>query len=328
MEKKKSKTYNHLFKRYNGAMKSGAYFDYNKLPKVNGQLIESVWCPDDFTNDPQVLDTAKWSYHTYFRNDSKEINFIGIIPEEFKKLMGWQVINKVKYFVKHISFRTSSSGHASEDSIMSIYTNKDQLSVWDRNENEKSEKGQLTQNNVYVKKWLALFGKNFKIKYPSNVNTTWEPTFPKLDKNQGTFIEKIGGLNYPTTFSPHWKPFGTNPYVSNNWPSKENLRFYDYDMNAHIFIEEVKTLEKNDSELIKCSFHNEQGQYYIFIERWNRTNEMVKYTIEKVHKKEGVTLRAYKDGLPIHKSESWGSGLYRINRISKIDEPYVHFRDK
>lgn len=291
-----------LLIRYTGACKSGAYFDSNKLPQINGARVESIYSPDDFSNDPRSLNATGWHYSTQYHTKQSNLNFIGVLLPEFKSLFGNQVINGISCFVKNIDFRTDSSGHASEDSIMTIMCGNDiRFSVWEREEGITLEYNQaLTQHDEYVKKWLSFFNKKFTLKYPSYVDCTWEPTYPNLSPRNGTFIENIGGLNYPTTFSLHWKPFNTMPYVTTN--DGKTIRFFDTDYNSHIFIERVEKIEAGEENLIICSFpQDEYSEYFLHARKGEDGKGFIRYTVETVHKDNTITVLEEVDGKLKHR---------------------------
>lgn len=295
----------------------GCHIERDRLPKVNGVPIDGVWSPDTFCKDERVLDDTNWSLSTPNPfTDTKSIDSIGTIPQEFKDLLGWQVIQGKKVFVNNISFRTDSSGNAMIDWFMTIYGYDYNKSAW-RSDDDKM----LNQNDPYVKSWLALCDKSFIIKYVPNPDQTFELTFPKpkLKSYNGTFIKKTGGFFYPTMFSERWIPFGHKPYIT--YDNCKNIRVLDTNLNAHVYIQEVdeKDIKKGDDELIRLSFHRDEGLYYCFIVNWKDTKDYVKYKVDTIHKNGDVTVRTYRnDNEKGKKERRWKSGFYKVMSISRF----------
>lgn len=315
-QNKKSMLYNKsedIIIRYSGACKSGAYFNEYKLPKLNGILIESIWCPCDFTKDKNVVNAKGWSFKApNIHTKTETINRHGFLPEEFKKLMGEQIINGKKEFVRHISFRTDSSGHASEDTLMSIYVENNQYNVWDRNKNHVFEyKYALTQHDPYVKKWLKLFNTSLEINHPSRYNWEFEKLYPSINPyTQGTRIQYIEGIVFPDKVSKHWKPFGSQPFYKLN---ERQIIVYHEENNELWYLDKVLNPEVGDWGLVSLSSCRDEPYYMIF-RRWNKTLDIVRYCIDKIQDKK-VFVTAKEEEKPY---EIDSNTLYSVFMVRKI----------
>jgi hypothetical protein len=272
---------NGLFRTYSGACKSGAYFEEDFLPKLNGVLIESIWCPCDTTNDERVIDAKGWSFkapNMFTKTD--EINRFGFLPDEFKKLLGKQVINGRKTFVRHISFRTDSSGHASEDSVMTIYGDDCQFSVWYRKDKKyKSDyKYALTQHDPYVKKWLKLFNTELTVKHPKRYYWEFEKFLFNLHPSQGTRIQFINGYVFPDLPSKHWKPYSSQPIRKIN---DNQVMLFDEDDSELYYLVKVNEYEVGDWGLVMMQSTRDNFHYGRFT-RFNNDKSVVRFTVKKV----------------------------------------------
>jgi hypothetical protein len=320
--------FNHLFVhgRSHFGTNERYYFSNYKLPKINGISIEGIWCPDEFCKNNIMLDTTHWTFKPYFHGDREKANKIGALPAEFKELMGWQVIQGKKKFVRSISFRANQPTHNGSP-VMIIYCGEHDLDVYhENNVNWETIPGsnaieytkRLTPANEYVAKWMKLFGKNFKIEYPAkNTNAQWEPRFSDLKDYHGTFFERIGGLNYPTKALKTWVPFGCDPFVENS-QVRNSYRFYDENLHAHVFIERVEKIKAEDSELIFVTFPSDH-KYYLSVRRWTKNSSFIRHKVETVHKDGSVTsTTVYGNEEKQSKSRDWAHSMYRIVNIQKI----------
>lgn len=308
-----------LRKPFEESGNGGTIINYNSLPKINGELVESVWCPCDLTTDEKVLDTTHWKFHTYFRlvdlKSSAKVNSIGVLPKEFKELMGWQQIEGIrkKVFVRHVSFRTGGSHNGSFiDNFMTVYCSDEKtFSAF----HSRYPDTKFNEQHPYIKKWLALLGKSFKTTYPAiNTNAVWKPYHYTLKDEQGTFFEKLGGLNYPCCESHHWAPTEANPFVSLD--NEENIRLWDKETKSHIFISRVHEVEKGDTELVIGNVST-KNPYYFHLRRWNREqNDIVRFNVLQKHRDGRYTVEAMKDGVAQWKCQTYGY-FYKITRISR-----------
>lgn len=301
----------------------GHHIERENLPKVNGIPIDGVWSPDTFCKDERVLDDTNWSLSTpnpFTKTDA--IDGIGTIPQEFKDLLGWQVIQGKKRFINNVSFRTDSSGHASHDDFMTVYGYDYNKSAWFRDEDYEDNGYSLTQNDPYVKKWLALCRKELTIKYAPNPDQSFELTFPvpKLKAYNGTCIKNTGGLNYPTMFSENWIPFGHLPYISLD--NLKNVRVLDERLEAHVYFQEVEEEDiVNDAEdLIRISFDNrENSMYYCFISTWKKSGDYVRFRVVTSHRDNSITVRSVEDDGTLGRKERRNkSGFYRMMSMRKF----------
>lgn len=302
----------------------GHHIDESRLPKINGVEIDGIWSPDTFCKDNRVLDDTNWGLSTPNSfTDTKSIDGIGTIPQEFKDLLGWQTIGGKKQFINNISFRTDSSGHASIDPFMYIYGYDYSPAVWHSDDKHTNF---LSEKNPYVKKWLALCDKEFSIKYVPNPDQSFELTFPspRLKNYNGTCIKMVGGLNYPTMFSEHWIPFGHKPYIT--YDNKKNIRVLDENLKAHVYFQvvEEEDIEKGDESLIKLSFpysSDSDDMYYCHIVNWKDNNDYVTYKVETCHRDGYITVRSYRNNNDLGRKEKRRkSGFYRLMSIQKYDK--------
>ena len=316
---------------YEHMIKSGAYFYGSKLPRLNGVSIESIHAPCYLSSDMAMLDTCHWGFtaeNTF--TDTSDINRMGVLPQEFKDLLGWQTINGQKYFVQSVWFRTSKSGHASEDSLMSISVAEKtgSISIW-RDKGKPHWTGGLTHMEPYVQKWLQLFDTDIEVsypKYPNRVNVDWEPRFPKIKSEHGTMFEYVDGVTYPTMFSLHWIPFGHLPFVSltvgeSGWPNNKKIRVYDKVTNRHLFFEKVEgeDINKGDTGLMKVSF-NRDNPFYAHIVRWRDNKDIVTYTVKTVHRDGTATVEDDRGGRG-SKERNWKGIYYRLTHFRDIPHP-------
>lgn len=309
-----NRTYNKdVFVIYDGACKSGEYFNPSKLLKIEGEQIESIWCPCDFTKDPKVVDACGWSYHTYYnRYKFNEINRFGFLPEELKPLFGWQNINGRNKFVRHVSFRTESSGHASWDSIMSIYCDDTTFSVWyDR----KGTREGITQNHPYVKRWLSLFGKNIKNPHPKEYYWEFEKAYPKLDKYSGTRIQYVDGEFFPDVHCKPWRKWDTHAY---KLLDKNRLIILNEDENKVYRLTKAVDLSEGESNLIlinPMSF----DEYYVFPAQYNKVGltGFVRYSIDKIGSKY-LQIKNSSSSKPIEENLHYLNYFWRIYSIKSL----------
>jgi hypothetical protein len=311
-----------LLFHYDGACKSGSYFDSDQLPKINGTRIDSIYPPCGFSKDEGMLDTTRWNYGTdYFKDKSP----IGVLPKEIKALMGWQEIRGKKHFVSGVSFRTDSSGHASEDEIMTIVTNgESNIYIWYEKPKQKHWiENAVTQKDPYVKKWLKLFNKDFKVEYPSRPNIEWRPYYSSLSDRKGTFILRVDGVFYPVPERHSWcdswtgDPFVSLSFAEDGYPTHDKIRVWDRAGNRHIFLEEVEDVKKGDEDLYCVKFPRDY-RYRAQIARWMEGSEIVRYKVETEHEDGSITIRADGNG---HKRRAYSRrGFYRLTGFRNIKE--------
>lgn len=97
-------------------------FNYQKMIRINNNIITAIWCSDDFINEESEF--GDWKFTYYFstcRSMANVSNKYKTLPQELRNLFGKQIINDKEFFVRHISFRTDDSGHAARDTVITIY---------------------------------------------------------------------------------------------------------------------------------------------------------------------------------------------------------------
>ena len=325
-----SKYDKYLVKYGNGS----AHLNNDLLPKINGKHITGVWCPDRFSTDMAMLDDTNWSFTARFgivdHKYTEIVNRDRCLPKEFKEVLGWQVINGKRVFVQNLSFREDRSGHASFDSFLSVYVGGDQDNVYyyDASVPYYSDKW-YTQKDPYCQRVLDLCGRNFETIYKPNPNQEWEPRFPGLEGDQGTFFFKAGGLNWPCKFSRPWSRSGHLPFVSNKMkengcPDRTHIRVLDEDKRTiYYFSKVLEEYEVGDESLYDLTFPRDwkESLYYVFVMRWVESacpfESFIDHRVLTKHRNGEYTIGYLLDGKIHHKRRGYPN-FYRIVNITKF----------
>lgn len=327
--------------RSDGCAKYKCYFKYDCLPEVNGQLIESIWSSYDLIKTAEELDDIlaydKWSYRGYFIDRG----FVSVIHPEIKKLFGHQTINGKDRIVQHISFRTSSSGHANPDDIATIYTLGDSISVWDTNDQEyfRNSRSSIHYSDPYFQTVVkTLMNKKFTVKWYNRPDPGPIPNKPLTLREahylQGVAsgIRIIDGIVYPDTLLDSWRWSHGHPYVSNEYhypfkdrtdigvPKRDNIRVWYEPWKSHLYFSKVDA-ETGDSGLVIIDFRRDEGDNFCRITEWNESvgGGPIRFEIDWVNPKEhwDVKATAFRDGKRQWSRQTFSGMFYKLNRISE-----------
>ncbi len=190
------------------------------------------------------------------------------------KVFGEQTYNGKTQYVTNLSYRVSGSGNGSfiDDSIslnnFSFYRGLD-------------DKYGVSGNSEFGKNILATL--NIKIDIP--ICSEWEYMFYPC-----SFVRREGCLNYPDVALESWRwLYGKNPYISNEFGKRDNIRVWDDDMKAHLYLQRVESVVENDENLIIVDFsryNDKKPNQFCTIKKWAKTkvgaeNEIIRFKVKK-----------------------------------------------
>lgn len=237
----------------NGIAKYRRFFDYSHMPKINGHIIDSIWSPYDFVSDESEWDDPllydKWTYSPYFSSDREDSTLYNVIDKEIRKLFGWQTIAGKLQFVRHISFRTSSSGHANPDNIATIYVSENIISVYDIEGATYYGSHSIYYNDPYfVKVCETLLNKKFTVEHYNKPNPGIQDLKKQMTLKEAHFYKEIScgirfidGLIYPDALLSSWRNSNL-PVIANKYCDK-SIRVWYEPWNSHLFLRKI-TLEE------------------------------------------------------------------------------------
>jgi hypothetical protein len=287
------------------------------------------------------------------------------LPKEYDGMFGMVENKGVKVFVTSHWFRMNNSANGSftdqtldmdgwssnsTTGSFSLYRGIDYL--------QKPENSYvIDENSELHNKWKKILGHSFKVKEVEFADCGFKMEEGSLDfatkyPYPHTPIRIIDGLVYPDEKLPSWRWLFGMPYrVPDNKievlkhdkqiyvspKSRESIRVWDEDLNAHIFLEKAKDIEVGDT-LVSVSFsydsheiYGSKGNAYCRISRYNESlgHEYVKYEVTKIvkdreRKQDKYIVSVYqKDKIVKKNQETFGENLYRILMISNSSQKEV-----
>jgi hypothetical protein len=288
--------YDHLIWFQEGGCVSLRYmFHHFKCLLINGRSVDSIWCPCDTTKDPEVIRARGWRFgcNNSF-HDVSGLNEIGYLPTEIQKLMGHQFINGKIVLVRHISFNTDPSGHASPNSLGHIYTDNGHYYI---EYNDYGYENRLDINHPYVIKWLELFCKNIKAEYISNPHWQFKKFLGEPKDDIGTCIKMVNGEYFPVHQSSAWRKH--NEFSYKEYDNFNRLKVYNEEENMIYLLNKVgfNDLSPGDNNLIFVpkQYIGGRAWHYLNIVTNNRSkdNSFSRFTIEKVQKSNVIARHNY-----------------------------------
>jgi hypothetical protein len=296
-----------------------------------GRLLEDAY---NEKPDYYLLCTDDTDVSQGYRNYKKYPNIkTEKLPDELAQFFGPQNVNGYNVYVTRMSFRTSDSGNGSfidqfcsfeggcgaQHKSITYYRTK-------RWPDTKPGNGAIFEGEDYAKRIDTILNKTFTV----------EETPEWYDvEYQCSYIRKLGGLNYPDVKCSGWRWSHGAPYVSNKYddrgtPDFKHLRVYVENLKAHFYLEAAETLEVGDSNLVEITFsrhHDKNPNQFCNIGQWNDSKKedpggVIRWQVQHISDK--------KDGWPYKMAavigdkvqftrHTWGSGYYRIQRISYHD---------
>lgn len=160
-----------------GPGKYRRFFDYMSMPRISvadsgtkDEIVDSIWSPYDHVDDESEWDEPllydRWTYKAYFHLHKNHESVRNVIHPEIRKLFGWHTIAGKRRFVRHISFRTDSSGHANPDNIATIYVGGTSISVYDiENATYYGNHSIYYDDPYFVDVCKTLLNKKFEVKH-------------------------------------------------------------------------------------------------------------------------------------------------------------------
>jgi len=251
----------------------------DELPIFNGIRIKSIYAKK---RDERYYETRDlygdetpdfYLLVPYF--SSQKDQYVKTLPDSLLNVFGNKTDKGKKGFVKSITYRTSGSGNGSfvDDSIslggFSFYRGLD-------------KKYGVDGNSEFGKNILATL--NTKIDVPHCKE--WEYCFYPC-----SFVRKEGGLNYPDVALDSWRwLYGKNPYISNEFGKRDNIRAWDEDMKAHLYLQRVDSVNDGDENLIIVRFsshYDKKPDQFCTIQRWSDTkvnakNEIMRFNVKTI----------------------------------------------
>ncbi|MCK9575519.1 MAG: hypothetical protein WC979_02120 [Candidatus Pacearchaeota archaeon] len=305
----------------NGCCKYTAYFNYDSMPKINGILCNSIWAPHDFINSLDECNTPmfydRWHYTPNYHGNPTQEN---VLHPEIAKFFGWQIINGKKRFVRHISFRIDSSGHANPDNIASIYVKDTIISVY--NINGRSYEGDHSihySDPYFVKLCETLLTKKFELVHYNFPNPGIEDISKHRTLHESCVLQKnscairyIDGIIYPDAQLTTWR--SNFPYISNSKENKDNIRIWDESAGAHKYLTKITAEKYPDffGNVVYVDFSKDSccpsGDGHCKIRQ--------RYTDSERKNLVFITTEIDDSNRNILKDEYLGNGYYMIQRIS------------
>lgn len=288
---------------------SKSFVSTKNLPKINGMAIDGVYSQycevkeryqNQYADDTNYYKlSARYANNTY--SDDKD-QLVKVLPDVFKKIFDTKVINGMQ--IKRIDsmwIRTSDSANGSFDdqtiSLSCVTTNgnffhpalylgfpykKDALHMID----PESELG------LHMTAMVSADSREHKISslLAVDVLPDWYGTvFPQ------TFLRNEGGVNYPDAEREHWRSQCGSPYVT--YDGKENIRVYDDNIKAHVYLTKVKSVELDDDNLVMVDFayDSDKRDKFCFIHSWRSDHSYINYKITRKRGKQ-MTISTMRNG--------------------------------
>jgi len=287
------------------------------------------------------------------------------LPKEYDGMFGMIENKGVKVFVTNHWFRMRDSSNGSfTDQTLTMGGWASNSTTGSFNLYRGIEYLQKPENSYVIdedselhNKWKNILGKSFTVEEVEFADVGAKMKEGSLDfatkyPYPHTPIRIIDGLVYPDEKLSSWRWLNGMPYrVPENklesfkqgkriyvFPkSKESLRVWDAEYNAHVYFEKAKDIQVGDV-LVSITFSHDsheiygnKGDAYCSIRRYNESLgfEYVKYEVKKIvkdrqYKKEKFIIDIYQGEKVLNKNqESFGENLYRILMISKSSQEPV-----
>lgn len=291
----------------------------NELPIFNGIRISAIYAQKRDENFYRVRDAYGdetpdfYLLVPYFWTSNKN-QYVKTLPESLLKVFGKQTYNDKTTYVTHITYRTSDSSNGSfiDESIylkggnfgISFYRGLD-------------DKYGVNGNSELGKNILGTL--NVKIDVPHCEE--WEYTFYPC-----SFIRREGGFNYPDVACSGWRwLYGENPYISNEFGKRNNIRVWDDEYNAHLYLQRVTSVNDGDENLIVVEFsryRDKKPDQFCTIQKWANTkkgaeNEIIRFNAKMI--KNEIRLVPIVNGVEQNFNRPcYLEDVYRIMSITRI----------
>ena len=298
----------------------------SELPKVNGVRINAIYARmetayrtdqilgDCYTDKPDyyLLVTDDRDYKNGKWIDKPDLK-VKTLPPALAELFGKVEVNGKTKLVTNLWFRTRCSGNGSfiDESIsfssFSYY---------------RLKRGTWGEESVFIgepfeEKIKAVLGKSFKVEILPEWYNVEYPHTP---------LRNEGGLLYPDYKLSGWRRSYKMPFVSNDYPSKDNIRVFYESYNAHVYLSRVKEINEGDENLVAVSFSNDSNEWNKFccISTWADTKTedphgIIRYKALKFKKEWGWEFAAMLND-KVQFKRMMNTEFYTIRSISFIDK--------
>lgn len=288
----------------------------DEMPKINGEPIKSIyafkWNEDKLVGET-VTDGQKADYFVCYTNNWSKNREIRVkeLPAELGELFNGVEHNGKILTVRDLYIRSQDShnGSFTDQSFSITYGYGKSLSYY-RGSNDKM--GTPT-NAPIIQLVLKSLNKNYKVK---------ELCESQYNAGKNTCIQFIDGLVYPDMQRSGWRRNYKMPYVSNEFGSRDNIRVFMRELNAHVYLQKVEP-KKGDWDLVKVSFNRENGNLFCFINSWSNRqetapNEPIYFDVVKKVGDE-LSVRAMLNDAPEFREKAWSGEMYKIIKIVRRD---------
>jgi len=294
----------------------------SELPRFEGIKINAIYAKkrDDRYHETRDLyggETADF-YLLVPEFSSDKCFYVKTLPENLLKVFGLQTYNGKTMDVHSISYRTSGSGNGSfvDESISLDGLSMVQQTSYCFSLFRGVNKYGVNPTSELGKNMLATLKTDINIPHCHETEYCYYPC---------SFIRKEGGLNYPDVALDSWRWLYGSPYVSNEVGKKNNIRVWDDDMKAHLYLQLVGDVEDGEENLILVNFSydwDKKPDQFCKIGKWNDSkkgaeNEIIRFKANKV--KDGFDLIPIVNGEEQNFKETlYFDSTYSIMKISYI----------
>ena len=270
----------------------------DELPKINGESIKAIFPMKYYEKYNRVQscykgDVADYYYCSNYFHNGRDLR-IKELPKEFKELMGDD---------SYISYRVRGSGNGSfiDDSIYISVIDSQNFSVTRGDNNTEFSEIGVKLLNTLNKEYIC--------------EEVGEYEFIKTDSVP---FRIEGGFSYPDKSCIGWRKPTEFPYVSNEVGSVDNIRVFDEDINAHVYLQKVSELKKGDTDLVRVIFTSDKPHLFCNILKWTfNPNDYIRFNIEVKHRDNTYGAIAMNNTERRFKQTVYNGQMYRVINIMK-----------